>query len=337
MVNLFGAFRKIQKNKVMVVGDLMLDTYTVGKATRISPEAPVPVLQVTHEEHRAGGAGNVALNLVSMGAEVLMVGRIGADDHGQILTQSLSDEGVIIDGIVLQNDFPTPVKNRIISHNQQMVRVDHETILPLHEQIEQQVIDLFPQLLENVKVVAVSDYGKGFITRTLMSALIEICQKKSIPVISDPKGIDFTKYFHATLVKPNLGEVYAAANLPLGTSLENAAQKALQATKAEVLMVTRSEDGISLFYQDGKREDYPVKIREVTDVTGAGDTVLAMLTIAMASGLSISEATQLSNIAAGVAISRFGCARITLSDLARCLLSDDVENKVFDIINDTIL
>ncbi len=330
MVNVFTAFRQIQKKSVLVLGDLMLDTYTIGTASRISPEAPVPVLRVHHEEHRAGGAGNVVLNLLSMGASVSVIGRIGADKHGQQLIDALSSEGAATHGIVTQNDFPTPVKNRIIAHNQQMVRVDHETLLPLHEQIEQQVIDSLPELLDQIKVVAVSDYGKGFVTKTLMQALTKHCRDRSIPIIVDPKGLDYSKYVHATIVKPNLSEVYAAANLPLDAPLEMAAEKVLEATQAQTLMVTRSEEGISLFSKEAEHAHFPVRMREVTDVTGAGDTVLAMLTTALANGLSIQDATQLSNIAAGIAISRFGCARVTLSDLARRLLSDDVENKVFD-------
>lgn len=330
MVNLFSSFRKIKKQPVMVIGDLMLDTYTIGKARRISPEAPVPVLHVHSEEHRPGGAGNVALNLTSMGADVTMVGRVGSDDYGTQLISSLSQEGVKTHGIWTQTDCQTPVKNRVIADNQQMVRVDYETITPLHEAIEQQVIESLPQLLEPIKVVAISDYGKGMITKTLMTAVIDACHERAIPVVVDPKGIDFTKYKRATIVKPNLGEVYAAANLPLDVPLETAAQKVLETTQAEVLMVTRSEDGISLFYQTGKREDFPVRMREVTDVTGAGDTVLATLTMAMANKLSISDSTQLSNVAAGIAISHFGCARVTLSELARQLLSDDIGNKVFD-------
>lgn len=330
MVNLFSSFRRLSKQSVMVIGDLMLDTYTIGKASRISPEAPVPVLHVQTEEHRPGGAGNVALNLAAMGAETLMVGRVGADDHGKILIDSLKREGVQTNGIWIQTGCQTAVKNRVIADNQQMVRVDYETALPLHEAIEQQIIEALPTLLESIKVVAISDYGKGMITKTLMAAVIEECLQRNIPIIADPKGIDFTKYRKATVVKPNLGEVYAAANLPMDAPLEAAAQRVLEITQAEVLMVTRSEEGISLFYQSGKREDFPVRAREVVDVTGAGDTVLAMLTIALANQLTVSDATRLSNVAAGVAVSHFGCARVTLAELARQLLSEDVGNKVFD-------
>ncbi len=330
MVDLLRAFRQIKSQPVIVIGDLMLDTYTIGKAKRISPEAPVPVLQVQSEEHRPGGAGNVALNLVSMGADVKMVGRIGSDKSGALLLESLAKEGIHTEGIWSQTDYCTPVKNRVIADHQQMVRVDYETLSPLPEIIEQQVIERLPQLLDSVKVVAISDYGKGMITSTLAAALIEACQMRAIPVIVDPKGIDFTKYCNATIVKPNEAELYAAANLSPDAPLDLAAKKVLDTTNAEVLMVTRSEEGISLFYQTGNREDYPVKVCEVIDVTGAGDTVLGILALSIANRLSMIDAARLSNAAAGIAVTHFGCARVTLSDLARKLLSENTDNKMFD-------
>lgn len=314
----------------MVAGDFLLDSYTIGKVRRISPEAPVAVLQVHHEEHRPGGAGNVILNLISMGAEVTTLGRIGADKAGEVLRESLEKEGVDLRGLAVQPSYPTPVKNRIIAENQQIVRVDHEQIIPLNEALEQQLIEALPVLLKDVKVVAISDYGKGFLTKTLLAALIDESRCLGITIISDPKGIEFSKYNGSHIIKPNLSEAYSAANLPIDTPLEIAAAKVLQMVNADVLMVTRSEAGISLFHKHGTREDFPVKAREVKDVTGAGDTVLAMLSCAMGNDLTISEAVQLANVAAGIAIERFGCARVSLSDLARRLLEQDVVNKIFD-------
>jgi|688.fasta_scaffold08994_18 rfaE bifunctional protein kinase chain/domain len=330
MVRLTGPFSRLGMCKVLVIGDFLLDTYTIGKARRISPEAPVAVVQVQREEHRPGGAGNVVLNLVSMGCEVNAIGRIGQDQPGSLLIQTLAKEKINVDGMKAQPAYQTPVKNRIIAENQQVVRVDHEEIAPLPEYLEQQIIDSLSQLLADVQVIAISDYGKGFLTRTLLNAVIEAGRARGIPIIADPKGIDFTKYQGSTIIKPNLSEIYAAAGMVPDDSLELAAAKVLQMIACDVLMVTRSEAGISLFYKDGMREDFPVRAREVKDVTGAGDTVLAMLTCGIANGLSIAEAVQLSNIAAGIAIERFGCARVTLSDLARRLLEQDVVNKVFD-------
>ncbi len=330
MVKLAGTFSKLGHCKVMVIGDLMLDTYTIGKARRISPEAPVAVIQVQQEEHRPGGAGNVMLNLISLGAEVVAIGRIGQDGPGTTLLQDLQAENIDVRGVVVQKGFKTPVKNRIIAEGQQIVRIDHETIVPIPELVEQQVVELFPQLLEGVHIVAISDYGKGFLSRTMLAALIEQARGKGIPVIADPKGIDFTKYLGVTILKPNLGEAYAAANVSPEKPLEHAAAKVLELSQAEVLMITRSESGISLFHRDGSSHHFPVQVREVKDVTGAGDTVLAMLACGLANGLPLSAAVQLSNVAAGIAIEHFGCARVSLSDLARRLLEHDVVNKVFD-------
>lgn len=330
MVNLFSSFSKIKPRKVLLVGDLMLDIYTIGKAKRISPEAPVPILHVHHEERRPGGAGNVALNLISLGAHVTFLGRVGSDESGSILKQTLLDEGVGTEGIFIQPNYPTPVKNRVVADNQQIVRIDYEKVVALQEILEDQIIASLPSLVHGVEVIAISDYGKGLITHTLMSAIIDQAHKNNIQVIADPKGMDFTKYRGSHVIKPNLVEVFAAANLPLDAPLESAAQKVLEISEAETLMVTRSEEGISLFHRNGTRQDFSVRQREVKDVTGAGDTVLAVLSCALANGLSISEASRLSNIAAGIAVEHFGCVRVTLSELAQRLLCDNTGNKVFD-------
>lgn len=330
MVKLTGVFSQISSHKVMVVGDFLLDTYTIGKARRISPEAPVAVVHVQREERRPGGAGNVVLNLVSLGAEVVAVGRVGQDIAGESLRRSLDEEGVNTAGIYTQDGFFTPVKNRVLAENQQIVRVDYESNTEIPESLENEVIASLPALLEGIKIVAISDYGKGFLSRKVLSTLISLAKAMGIPVIADPKGIDFTKYSGTTVIKPNLGEAYAAANLLPDVPLEQAAQRILKVADADYLMVTRSEAGISIFHRDGQRHDFPVRVREVKDVTGAGDTVLAMLTCAMANGLPITTAALLSNVAAGIAIERFGCARISLADLARRLLEEDVGNKVFD-------
>ena len=330
MVRLTGTISRLGSCKVLVIGDLMLDTYTIGKARRISPEAPVAVVHVIREENRAGGAGNVVLNLVSLGAQVAVVGRIGQDQAGQLLSKTLAEEKVDLRGVFVQAGYDTPLKNRIIAENQQVVRVDYEQVSPLPEMLEQQVIEALPLLLQDVSAVAISDYGKGFLSRTLLCAVIEQAKALNIPVITDPKGVDFGKYSGTTIIKPNLSEAYAAAGLLPDSSLDVAAQKILQLCNAQMLMVTRSEAGIAVFCRDGRRMDFPVRAREIKDVTGAGDTVLAMLTYAIANGLGIEEAAQLSNVAAGIAIERFGCARISLSDLARRLLETDAANKVFD-------
>ena len=306
MVRLTGTFSRLGLRKVLVVGDFLLDTYTIGKARRISPEAPVAVVHVQREEHRPGGAGNVVLNLISMGCQVIAVGRMGDDAAGAKMSQVLREEKVDCRGLFIQPAYQTPVKNRIIAESQQIVRVDHEQVVQIPETLEQKIIEALPSLMEGASVIAISDYGKGFLSKTLLTALVDLGRQRGIPIITDPKGVDFSKYAGSTVIKPNLMEAYAAAGMPIEVPLEKVAAKVLELSESDILMVTRSESGISLFFRHGERLDFPVRAREVKDVTGAGDTVLAMMACAMANGLSMGEAVQLSNVAAGIAIERFG-------------------------------
>jgi rfaE bifunctional protein kinase chain/domain len=330
MVRLTGTISCLKSRNILVVGDLMLDTYTIGKARRISPEAPVAVIQVIKEESRPGGAGNVALNLLALGAQVTLLGRIGSDSTSLLLQEALKAEQIDTRGLFVQEGFSTPLKNRVIADNQQIVRVDYEQATPLTGTLEQQIIAALPSLMKGIEAVAISDYGKGFLSRSLLQAIIHQARQQEIPVITDPKGTDFTKYEGTTVLKPNLSEAYAAAGLLPDADLNEAAGKILQLANAKILMVTRSEAGISIFQKGKNRQDFTVRSREIKDVTGAGDTVLAMLTYAIANELTIEEAAELSNVAAGLAVERFGCARISMSELARRLLESDLTNKIFD-------
>ncbi len=330
MVKLIGMFSRFNPVHVLVIGDFMLDTYTTGKVKRISPEAPVSILHVQKEESRPGGAGNVVLNLISLGATVTAVGRIGYDPAGTELIKALDKEGVDVESLFLQKDFKTPVKNRLIADAQQILRVDFEAVVPIPTDLEQQVIEQLPALLEDVQIVAVSDYAKGFLSPFLLKNLIDMAKERGIPVIVDPKGEDFAKYRGATVIKPNITEVYAAAKATQEAPLDFVAAAILKNCDVELLLITRSEAGIALFDRAGHRFDFPVRSKEVKDVTGAGDTVLAMISVALANGIDIRYAAQLANIAAGIAIERLGCARIDLSDMAERLLEYDVDNKVFD-------
>ncbi|NGX37015.1 MAG: D-beta-D-heptose 7-phosphate kinase [Chlamydiae bacterium] len=330
MVKLIGMLSRLGPAKVLVIGDFMLDTYTTGKIQRISPEAPVSVLNAHKEESLPGGAGNVVLNLRSLGAQVTVVGRVGRDFAGEEIRNALENEMVDVGGLVYQKRYKTPVKNRFIADSQQVLRVDFETITSLPEELEQEVIRKLPDLMEDCQIVAISDYGKEFLSHTLLGVVIEMAKARHVPVIVDPKGIDFTKYRGATIIKPNLSEAYAAARLPQEISLDEVSATILKTCGVEQLLITRSQEGISLFNRNGDRFDFPVRSKEVKDVTGAGDTVLSMLSVALANGLDIRYAAQLANIAAGMAIERIGCALINLSDMADRLMEFDVENKIFD-------
>lgn len=330
MVKLIGMLSHFNPVRVLVIGDFMVDTYTTGKVKRISPEAPVSVLHVQKEESRPGGAGNVVLNLIALGAKVTAVGRVGYDIAGEQLRFSLDSESVDTECLVTQKGFKTPVKNRLIAESQQILRVDFETITPLPEELEQIILDKLPSLLDSVQIVAVSDYGKGFLTRKLLKRVFELARECDVPVIVDPKGEDFSRYQNATILKPNLHEAYTAAKMPSEASLDQVADVILRECNVDKLLVTRSEAGMSLFTKERQRFDFPVRSKEVKDVTGAGDTVLAMVSVALGSGLDIKYAAQLANIAAGMAIERLGCASINLSDFAGRLLEFDVDNKIFD-------
>lgn len=329
-MKLSRVFSQISPHKVLVAGDFLLDTYTMGTSKRISPEAPVPVVHVRDVSHRPGGAGNVALNLVSLGLEVAVLGRAGRDDSGEQLRKRLQDEGIGLDALVFQNGYKTPIKNRIIASNQQMVRIDYEDIVPLADDAEEEVLHLLPSLLDDIKVVAISDYGKGFLSRRVLSELISQAKAREIPVITDPKGMDFSKYSGSTLIKPNEKEALEAAGLGERADIGLVATTIFQQCPCDELLITRSENGISYFTQNGDRGDFPVKVRQVKDVTGAGDTVLAVLTFSLANGFPMEMACRLANIAAGLALEVLGCARVTLQELARRLLEEDVENKVFE-------
>lgn len=330
MVDLTGLIGHLDEVNILVAGDLMQDAYVLGKAKRISPEAPVPIVHVAEEFQLPGGAGNVMLNLRALGARVAALGRVGADPAGEAIKRQLFEKGVDISGIFEQSSYQTPVKNRIIANNQQMIRIDYETSAEIPEALEQQVIDTLPKIFEGIQAVAISDYAKGFLSPILLQALIQEALVRKIPVIVDPKGVEYSRYQGATIIKPNLSEAYAAANLDREAPLDLVAKTLLAATRSEVLMITRSEEGISLFYPDGTEQSFPVKVREVKDVTGAGDTVLSMVALAIANGLTCQEAAQLANVAASLAVEKLGCAMVTMEQLSRRLLLVDHANKVFD-------
>lgn len=327
MVALSKALSRITPRTILVVGDLILDKYTFGSSQRISPEAPVPVILVDREECKAGGAGNVALNLIAMGMRVRLVGRVGLDSAGRQLLESLSQKGVDVCGIIEEAGYRTPAKNRLIASSQQLVRIDNETASPLSATSEHRLIEQLTPLFHGVDLVAISDYAKGTLSSALLSAVIQTANRLHIPCITDPKSADFSRYAGSTILKPNASETLRAA--PQGiSSLEAAAFAILKTTRIDTLMVTRSEEGISLFYPDGRQDHFSVPRKEVRDVTGAGDTVLAMVSAAFASGVPLNEVVPLANVAASCAVERLGCACISLNDVASRLLEDSSSGNI---------
>ncbi len=331
MVNLIDLVGRLQAVKILVIGDILLDTYTHGQTRRVSPEAPVVIINVKQEEHRPGGAGNVALNLISLGAHVTFFGRVGQDWAGEFLERYLISENIDVSGLVVQQGYATPIKNRVIADHQQIVRIDREEFSSLSPELEQEIIDSLDVALQDVTMVAISDYGKGFFSPSLLQAVIKKALSFDIPIITDPKGSDFKRYEGTTIIKPNLSEAYAAANLAPHSSLELVAAQLFKQTNASLVMITRSESGISLFHANGQREDFQTNVKDVKDVTGAGDTVLAMFAYALANKLSPQEGVVLCNAAAGIAIETVGCARVNMIDLAVRLCDSHLLDKIFHV------
>ncbi len=330
MVDLFHLFNQIERKKVLIFGDAMLDVYTFGQVERISPEAPVCVCRVSKEEKKPGGAGNAILNLIALGMEVVACVRVGFDEAGGAFVSALSDEDVDVRAIFHDRECQTPKKNRLIAGQQQLLRIDYEAVQPLSSELESKIIRILPSLFDGVAVVAISDYGKGFLTERLLQEIIAIGKNRKIPLLVDPKGTNFSKYRGVTVIKPNLSEVIGAAQLGKEAPLEAMALKLIRETETEYLLVTRAEKGISLFSKNGTREDFPAEVREIKDVTGAGDTVLATIALALANRLPLEQGCRLANIAAGLAVEKIGCTEITLGEVAQRLLKMNPLTKIFD-------
>jgi len=330
MVEWIKQLKKIQSARVLLAGDLIVDSYTIGSVSRISPEAPVPVLHVTEEKQKAGGAGNVALGLLSLGMNVTFLSRVGDDELGEKMKQFFAGKNVNISGLVTQKNYQTPLKNRMIANHQQILRVDFETVQALPKTLEYAIIEHIRQVLEGIDVVAISDYAKGFLSPQILKCLIGEAKLKKIPVIVDPKGSNFSIYNGADIIKPNLLEASTAAKLSPDQSLEKISEALFKKHDFKTLFLTRSEEGISIFEKHStKRYDSPARVREIKDVTGAGDTVLATLCFAIANSFHLSQAAQLCNFAAGMAVEHTGCFHVSLSDLFKRLIDNRVMNKLF--------
>ncbi|MDP6338945.1 MAG: D-glycero-beta-D-manno-heptose-7-phosphate kinase [Candidatus Marinimicrobia bacterium] len=302
--------------KVLVVGDLMLDTYLWGYADRISPEAPVPVVKVSKIEHNPGGAANVALNLASLGCQVSVIGLIGPDAEGKILTGLLDQKNIVCTNLVESENRPTTVKSRIIAHNQQVVRADREVNSDLSEASNEALTESVKSNLKDVDAVVLEDYNKGVLNSVSIRKLIEMANQAGKPIYVDPKKANFNSYKKIRLFKPNLFEFRNA--YAENESLEAAGFKLKNELNAEILMITRGADGVSLFVGS----DYhhiPTKARQVHDVSGAGDTVIATFTMSDLCGATPEESVTLSNFAAGRVCEEVGVVPITIEMLNEML------------------
>jgi D-glycero-beta-D-manno-heptose-7-phosphate kinase len=301
----------LARRRILVVGDAMLDRYWFGAVERISPEAPVPVVRVAREEERLGGAANVAMNVQALGAQCTLLTVVGDDDAGRRLRALLAAEGV---RTVIGTDpqLRTVVKLRVIGRAQQLLRVDFEN-QPDHEVLNLMLAD-FERLLAEHDLVLLSDYGKGGLAH--VGRMIALARAAAKPVLVDPKGSDFSRYAGATAITPNRSELAHVVGAWAGEDELIARARALRARLAvDGLLLTRSEEGISLFDADGHLR-LPTTAREVFDVTGAGDTIIGTLAALLACGVSMRDAAALANVAAGIVVSRFGTAAVSHAELA---------------------
>ena len=301
--------------KILVVGDLMIDHYLWGKCERISPEAPVQIVSIEKETSVLGGAGNVVHNLVDLGADVEVVSVVGDDENANELKQLLNKAEVSNDGLIVQPHRSTSKKSRIIASQQQVLRYDKETTYPIEKAQEAQIVTYFKSRLPKCDIVILSDYGKGVLTPTLTQKLIALAKDVDKEILIDPKGKDFSKYKGATLLTPNKKEAIEASgvNIVDDESLFEAIRKIKEFCKLDISLITLSDEGIALY--DEKLRKHPTVAREVFDVTGAGDTVIASLAFALASEYGIDESVKFANLAAGVVVGKIGSATATLDEI----------------------
>jgi D-beta-D-heptose 7-phosphate kinase/D-beta-D-heptose 1-phosphate adenosyltransferase len=308
-----------EKARVLVVGDVMLDRYWKGDASRISPEAPIPIVHIKEFTDSPGGASNVALNVKALNAQVVLLGLIGKDEAGKILQSKLNEKGVNHQ-LQIAPELPTITKTRIIAHNQQLIRLDFEKTFFNIDMGE--LIKNYKAQLNNTNMVIISDYGKG--VANCVKQIIQLARSKNIPVLVDPKGRDFNIYHGATLITPNLSEFETiVGSCQTDQELVQKGLELLQANNFTAILVTRGAQGMSLIHKTEKPLHILTQVREIYDVTGAGDTVIATLGAALSSGEHLANACELANIAASIVVRKLGAASVSVAELRRALRKRD--------------
>lgn len=309
--------------KIAVVGDLMLDAYTWGKVNRISPEAPVPIVQVTRRSHCLGGAANVMRNIVSLGASAAAFGVIGADGNGEKLLSLLKAAGIDSSGVLVDKSRPTTFKERIIAGAQQLLRLDDELQTQVEQPVRERLLELFEKYLEtnHPDAVIIEDYAKGLFSSDNAQRIVDLCNRRGIMVSLDPNPRNPMRLQGLTLMKPNRAEAYALAAIqpPLGDwtleGLQEVAQSIRRDWHVKYLLISLAEHGMALFTEDGGCKVIPTRAREVFDVSGAGDTVIAASTLALSVKDDPVSSAELANYAAGIVVGKLGTATVTVDEL----------------------
>jgi D-beta-D-heptose 7-phosphate kinase/D-beta-D-heptose 1-phosphate adenosyltransferase len=315
---------------VLVVGDVMLDRYCWGTVSRISPEAPVPIVLLDRETARPGGAANVAANVAALGGKASVIGVVGGDKDAEVLRSSIRDAGVDESGLTTSSSRRTIVKTRILAHGQQIVRLDSEESSAASLPEEGSLVDSINDRLSSVDVVIISDYGKGSLSFAGLTKIINACKKAGKPVLADPKGKYFDKYAGATILTPNRREAADACKLEESDPhlVSKAGRQLLLEHEFDSVLITESENGMTLFPQGEESVHFGTTAQEVFDVTGAGDTVIASLGIGLAARLPLVEAVRIANIAAGISVKHIGTAAVSFQELESALQLERVRSQV---------
>lgn len=307
--------------RLLCVGDLMLDRFVTGEVSRISPEAPIPIFQVGRETSMLGGAGNVVRNATALGASASFIAVVGDDPVGHELTAMVGYEPRVEPYLLVERDRQSTVKTRYIAGSQQMLRADSETLRPITDHTADEIVRVATEIMAACHAVVISDYAKGVLTPAVISALIGTARAAGKPVVVDPKGGNFGRYKGATVLTPNRREAIAATDLDADDedSMATMGTALIERFDVEAAVITRSENGISLVTRDGSAQHLPAQAREVFDVSGAGDTVAAMLAMALGCGAALSDAVRLANHAAGVVVGKVGTSVVSCDDLLRAI------------------
>lgn len=308
------------KTRILVVGDVILDHYIWGQVSRISPEAPVPVVNVTRENLLLGGAANVVNNIHSLGGTVSICGVIGSDEAGGRLVSILQTKGIETHGLVIEPCRPTTIKTRIIAHNQQVVRFDRETKDSIGKESYRKLLDIVQQQIEaGIDAIVLSDYCKGVVTKDVVRSIVKLAKQHRIAVTVDPKINHFGIYNGVTILTPNTLEASRGSRIEIqdDKSLLRAGTALLKSLKCDAVLITRGEHGMSLFERGGRITHIPTVAQHVYDVTGAGDTVISTLTLAIAAGADMGDAAIVSNAAAGIVVGIVGTATVTPDELRK--------------------
>ena len=316
--------QRFPQASVLVIGDLILDHYVWGRVSRISPEAPVPVVHVESETMRLGGAANVFNNVLALGGKADLCGVIGLDEAGRQLLKELGGKRVGHRGIVTDAERPTIKKSRVIAHNQQVVRYDVERKGEIKPQLQKRILRYIESRLRDVTCLVVSDYAKGVVTASIMADLVRLAMLRKVPVIVDPKVEHFGFYKGVTVITPNHLEATQAAGLhgDADQTIEEAGETIRQRLGCQSVLITRGEKGMSLFEGHNQAWHIPTQARQVYDVTGAGDTVVGTLALALSAGASMREAATLANHAAGIVVAMVGTATVSTKQLSEALGGD---------------